>query len=676
MDGIVSKSPLELADDVPHQIGRYRLAFEFAAGGMATVYLAREAGASGMNRAVALKVIHRHLAQQQDFIDMFLDEAHVASRINHPNVCSVYDFGQSEDGTYYIAMEYLVGETVSRLIRRLAKTNGTSPLLVAQIVADACEGLHAAHELLGPNGEPMGVVHRDVTPSNIYVCYDGTVRIVDFGIAKAANKLHTTRAGQLKGKMSYVSPEQFERSADRRADVWSLGVVFWEALTKKRLFRRDTEPKTLLAVAQAEVPPPSKHCSDLPAGLDEVVLKALERDPDNRYPTARAMGRAIRSVLLKHQVLVGPPEIADLMTGLFPEERAQRLLLVEQTLRVARTRVERVSSVVGEQSNSGVVSDVRLSPSPRPSATSTPVPSPSSTPSLRPSATPLPRPGSSLRPSATPIPRPSSTSPLDQFPALDEYGESDPTHVTDHGVSVDGISVDDVAEPQPVARPTPRPVAPVAAQPVAQPVAVQQPVVKPVAAKPVKPGAAKKSKRSIPLEAWLLVLSLALVGLAIVGLVKWENSSDATATHIPSRLEQPAPVAQPESTATDVVVEDEVNEVPVEEPTVELEEPIVEIEEPTPTRMRRTPRMRAAVEAEPQEIQPVRGPGTALVVIVGGWAQVSVGERSLGRATGRFELPAGRHELTIRPFGMDPAEQRTIEINEGRVTRISVTAMR
>ena len=318
----------------PERIGRYELCFELASGGMATVYLARVHGASGFEKLVALKRIHRHLAKEQKYIDMFLDEAKIASRITHPNVCSVFDFGQA-DGEYYIAMEYLVGEPLSRLCARVARDKEQRrhpllPLRMAGIIADACEGLHAAHELKDANGDLLHVVHRDVSPRNLFVTYDGSIQVVDFGIASARQRMHHTATGQVKGTFAYMAPEQLTANQiDRRVDVWSLGVALWEMLTLKRLFRRDTTANTVHAVLYDELAPPSSHRGQVPAELDDVVMKALARDPKERWQNARDMGRAIRRCLGAHEEIIGPAELSDWMREVFPQGEARKSQLMD-----------------------------------------------------------------------------------------------------------------------------------------------------------------------------------------------------------------------------------------------------------------------------------------------------------------------------------------------------------
>jgi serine/threonine protein kinase len=329
----------------PEKIGRYQLCFELASGGMASVYLARAEGSPGFQKLVALKRIHPHLATEKDYVEMFLDEARITSRITHANVCSVFDFGEA-DGEYFMAMEYLVGEPLSRVHRRVLSNvdQRSSPLLparMARVIAQACEGLHAAHELQDANGKSLHVVHRDVSAENLFVTYNGATQVVDFGIAHASQRVHHTEAGQVKGTFPYMAPEQMTAAAvDRRVDVWALGAVLWELLTLRRLFLRDTDVNTMYAVLSGEIRPPSDHRSDVPPELDEIVMNALQRSPDERWQSAREMGKALRRFLSNQDELVGPAEIADWMAELFPNGESRKRQLME----IARTSDEAIES--------------------------------------------------------------------------------------------------------------------------------------------------------------------------------------------------------------------------------------------------------------------------------------------------------------------------------------------
>jgi serine/threonine-protein kinase len=342
MSGATGIEPVPLDSRAPKemeltQVGRYRLCFELASGGMATVYLARLDGPHGFEKLVALKRVHPHLVSERRYVEMFLDEARIASAITHANVCSVFDFGES-GGEYYLAMEYLVGEPLARLVRRAAASaeQRESPLLtlkMTRIIEEACEGLHAAHESRDASGQPLNVVHRDVSPRNLFMTYSGVVQIVDFGIASARQRVHRTATGHLKGTMPYMAPEQVTGGgSDRRLDIWSLGVVLWELLTLERLFRRETEVETMYAVLVGDIPLPSDRRVGIPPELDAIVMKALQRDPEKRWQTAREMGQALHAFASKHSAVVGAAELSNWMEELFPQGEAQKREIMELAL--------------------------------------------------------------------------------------------------------------------------------------------------------------------------------------------------------------------------------------------------------------------------------------------------------------------------------------------------------
>jgi len=315
--------------------GRYRLCFEVAAGGMATVYLALYQGPMGFEKVVALKKIHKHLAREKQFVEMFFDEARIAAHVDHPHVCKVVDFGQSQD-TYYLAMEYLLGEPLSRVWHALEEHPALAaspelPLLVSRIAADLLEGLHAAHELTDAGG-PMGIIHRDVTPANLFVLYDGSVRVVDFGIAKAENKIPHTETGTVKGKYAYVAPEQLAlKPLDRRCDIWAMGVVLWEMITGRRLFKREGPMDTMKAVTEADIPPPSSVREHIPSDLDDIVLKALRRRREERFATAREMSVALEHMMGAQERTVPAADVSEWLAQLFPGAAARKRQLIELT---------------------------------------------------------------------------------------------------------------------------------------------------------------------------------------------------------------------------------------------------------------------------------------------------------------------------------------------------------
>ncbi len=284
--------------DYRGSLGRYALYGEIAAGGMATVHLARLLGPVGFARTVAIKRLHPHLAKDPDFVAMFLEEARLAARVRHPNVVATLDV-VSDDGELFLVMEYVAGESLSRLVRK-ARERGerVPPRYAVGIVSGALEGLHSAHDAKSEKGQPLGLVHRDVSPQNVHVGTDGVPRLLDFGIAKATNRVQETRTDQIKGKVAYMSPEQLAKGAiDRRADVYSASVVLWETLTGQRLFKADDVPSLVYAIINEELQPPSAVVPDLPPGLDAIVMKGLEREAENRWSSAREMAAALEKVL-------------------------------------------------------------------------------------------------------------------------------------------------------------------------------------------------------------------------------------------------------------------------------------------------------------------------------------------------------------------------------------------
>ncbi len=275
---------------MPARVGRYEVVGHLATGGMAEILLARLLGLSGFERVVVVKRILPHLARTESFVGMFLDEARIVAALHHQNVVQVYELGR-EGGDLFLAMEYLQGESAAGLLKRLRTRN--EPLgydLAAFIVAEACAGLHAAHELKDKDEEPQHLVHRDVSPQNLFVTYAGEVKVIDFGIAKTGDRVTRTEAGQLKGKFQYMSPEQCRGAKlDRRSDIFALGNVLYELTTGRQLFKRASELQVLKAITDEPVLPPSRLLPDYPASLETICLRALARDRRERYPTAAAM---------------------------------------------------------------------------------------------------------------------------------------------------------------------------------------------------------------------------------------------------------------------------------------------------------------------------------------------------------------------------------------------------
>ncbi len=306
-------------------IGRYEIVQRLGHGGMATVYLCRATGSAGFEKLVAIKVIHPHLAAEPEFVEMFLEEARIAGKIQSPHVAGILDLGEDE-GLHYMVMEYIDGETLSALLRQLRPRSERLPLaVVLQVLIDACEGLTAVHELRDPDGQPYGLVHRDMSPQNLMVGFDGWTKIVDFGLVKATGKRHT-HTGHLRGKLAYMSPEQARgKPLTASADLFALGVVFWELLTGKRLFAGETDAETLDRVMRCEVPPLAEHRADLPPDVEPILQRALARDPWDRYPSADAMLADLRRVQLAQLGGEEPrKQLAAIMRQQFDEQAKYR----------------------------------------------------------------------------------------------------------------------------------------------------------------------------------------------------------------------------------------------------------------------------------------------------------------------------------------------------------------
>jgi serine/threonine protein kinase len=307
-------------------VDRYELMGEIASGGMATVYLARVTGVAGFQRLFALKRLHPHLQSEREFVQMFLDEARLAAGIHHPNVVPILEVGANPAVGYYLVMEFIEGETFARLLARAAQTRTRVPEAIAiRIMLDTLQGLHAAHELRDESGAPAGVVHRDVSPQNVLVGADGIARITDFGVARAASRLNATRAGQLKGKIAYMAPEQAlgGEELDRRADVFASGVVLWEGLAQRRLFKAETEAATLARVLNEQIPSLAEVAPHVPPRIAEVVMRALERDLSRRYSTCAEFADALEQAAVASNLLASSRDLQGYMQRVLGGELEQ-----------------------------------------------------------------------------------------------------------------------------------------------------------------------------------------------------------------------------------------------------------------------------------------------------------------------------------------------------------------
>ncbi|MCB9612184.1 MAG: protein kinase [Sandaracinus sp.] len=287
----------ELRNLAGRQLGRYEVLTQLASGGMAAVYVARAKGVAGFERLVAVKVLHPHLAYEEEFISMFLDEARLAARIRHPNVVGTLDISDTEGDGFFLVMEYIEGDHLGALLAAAARAGERlDTSIVSRIVLDALHGLSAAHDLIDEEGDRLELVHRDISPHNVMVGVDGIGRLTDFGVAKAEKRLTSTRAGHFKGKLAYMAPEQASTGhADQRSDLFAMGILLWESLTGRRLFRADNNAATLTKILQDPIPNVSDLVPDL-APFDEVLSRALARDPEARFQSAEEFAEALERV--------------------------------------------------------------------------------------------------------------------------------------------------------------------------------------------------------------------------------------------------------------------------------------------------------------------------------------------------------------------------------------------
>jgi serine/threonine-protein kinase len=303
--------------------GRYELLKKLAAGGMGQVFLARKKGV-GFEKLVVLKRILPHLVEDEEFFTMFLDEARLTARLNHPNIAQIFDV-EAEAGQHLVVMEYVQGEDLRRLEKRARAQAMKPPIgVICRIIADAAAGLDYAHKARDDEGKPLGIVHRDISPQNILVGFDGGVKLIDFGVAKAAGRAQHTATGVLKGKFPYMSPEQAEGEViDARSDVFALGIVLWEELCDKRLFKGDSDVMSQRLVKLCQVPAPSAVDPHIPKSLDAIVLKALAKNRDERFQDAGSLRLAIENWLLESTTPGSSAHLVEFMQKLYADRIAQ-----------------------------------------------------------------------------------------------------------------------------------------------------------------------------------------------------------------------------------------------------------------------------------------------------------------------------------------------------------------
>ena len=304
------------------RLGKYEILALLALGGTAEIYLARIDGTNGFEKYVVVKCLHDHLADDAEFVKMFLDEARLAAVLDHSNIVQTFELGEHEN-RYYMVMEFLAGLSLAMIVRRAAERvpGGRVPVpLILNIAAQAAAGLHYAHERT-QGGKPLNMVHRDISPQNLVIGFEGVVKVVDFGIARAEYRETKTKAGTIKGKFAYMSPEQcVATNVDRRTDVFALGVIVHELLTGRRLFKRNSPYETYQAVIDCAVPPPSTINVELDPALDQIIMKAVAKDKDDRYPTAEAFGDAMLGYLHHRGKGSGPGEIGRWFEEHFQQE--------------------------------------------------------------------------------------------------------------------------------------------------------------------------------------------------------------------------------------------------------------------------------------------------------------------------------------------------------------------
>ena len=333
------------------RIGRYEIFYRLGRGGMATVYLGRLVGEVGFERWVAVKQIHEHLSDKARFRTMFLDEARVAAQLSHPNLVQVTDVGLQKERPYLV-MEFVNGETLGHLILRSFRSGKSVPLPVAvRIVAGVCEGLHHAHELKDAEGRPRDLVHRDVSPHNILISYDGVVKVTDFGIVKAAGRSTHTRTGVIKGKPQYMSPEQIlAKTIDRRADIFALGIILYETTLMRRLFKDVSDYEGLSRIVTGDIPLPRTLRANYPKSLEKIVMKALSLRPEQRYQTARELQGELERFLVKTGKAVGAAEVSEHMIALFGDRMSAREELLAWARSAGSQEFKRHELIAGESS--------------------------------------------------------------------------------------------------------------------------------------------------------------------------------------------------------------------------------------------------------------------------------------------------------------------------------------
>jgi serine/threonine-protein kinase len=323
---------------MPEKLGRYQVCAKIADGGMATIYLGRMHDAVGTDGTVAIKVVKDEFALNMEFVHMFVDEGKIASRLNHPNIVKIHEFS-ADDDRLFIAMDFLLGQSLWSVWQACQERGVRLRYdMIAWIGARVCDALQHAHDLHDERGAALELVHRDVNATNIFIEYGGVVKVIDFGLAKAVDNLSRTDTGVVKGKLGYLSPEQITgMPIDRRADIFALGTTLWELSVDRRLFKVKSDLETVNAVRDARVPDPTRLVAGYPPKLWKILMRALVRDRDSRYATAREMGKALDTFAQSEGRTIGAELVAEAMASLFQAERDRHLKWLEEAVDPSRT---------------------------------------------------------------------------------------------------------------------------------------------------------------------------------------------------------------------------------------------------------------------------------------------------------------------------------------------------
>jgi serine/threonine-protein kinase len=322
---------------VSEEFGSYTVYEQLGVGGMASVHVAESRSSGGFRKRVALKRLLPHAAADPDLVRSFIDEARLVRYLKHANIAQTYDFGKVGD-IYFIAMELVAGPTVTQLMRQCDATIGVIPFpITLNILIQLCDALDYAHNLEDEHGKPLGIIHRDVSPPNVIISNTGIVKLIDFGVAKAASSTMQTHVGTVKGKFSYMAPEYLSGQLDARVDLWALGAIAHEMLTNRRLFDADEDIKVLDRVKNKEIVPPSTFNPDVPADLDQIVMTALQRDPSQRWQSAAAMRTALENAAAELQTIVTSSQLIEWVEWSFSQKPPGEDSELSQLIRILET---------------------------------------------------------------------------------------------------------------------------------------------------------------------------------------------------------------------------------------------------------------------------------------------------------------------------------------------------